>query len=107
MRFQVEPLQDEWFKNLMKQIDSGTSDCSTMRQSYWLQVLNDYGLQPACKHFMLCKRVDNFWFKIRSLTDKHGNRKYPKLYALVQAILSLSHGNVNPKQGFLINKQLL
>ena len=107
MRFQTEPLQDEWFKNLLEQIDRGTSDCSTTRQSYWLQVLNDCGLQPACKQSTLCKRVDSFWSKIGSLTDKHGNLKYPKLYALVHAILSLDHGNAFPERGFLINKQLL
>ena len=28
MRLQMEPLQDEWFKNPLKQIDSGTSDCN-------------------------------------------------------------------------------
>ena len=50
MRFQMEPLQDEWFKNPFEQIDSGTLDCSTTWQSYWLQVLGDSGLQPACKH---------------------------------------------------------
>ena len=60
MRFQTEPLQDEWFKNPLKLIDSGTSECSTMPQSYWPQALNDCGLRPACKHSTLYKRVDNF-----------------------------------------------
>ena len=41
------------------------------------------------------------------MIDEHGNLKYPKLYALVQAILSLNHGNAFPERGFLINKQLL
>ena len=41
------------------------------------------------------------------MTDDHGNLKYPKLYALVQAILSLSYGNAYTEQGFSINKQLL
>ena len=45
----MEPLQDEWFKNPLEQIGSGTSDCSTTRQSHWPQVFNDCGLQPACK----------------------------------------------------------
>ena len=29
MRLQAEPSQDEWFKNLLEQIDCGTSNCST------------------------------------------------------------------------------
>ena len=107
MRFQMEPFQDEWFKNPLEQVDSGTSDCSTTWQSYWPQVLNDCGLQPACKHSTLCKRVDNFWSKLGSLTDEHGNLKYPKLYAVVQVILSISDGNAYPERGFSINKQLL
>ena len=79
----MEPLQDKWFKNLLEQIDSGTSDWSAMQQSYWPQVLNDCGLQPACKHSTLNKQVDNFWSKIESLTDELGNLKYSQLYALV------------------------
>ena len=96
MRFQTEPLQHERFKNPLEQIDSGPSHCSAAWQDYWPLALNDCGLQPACKHSTLCKRVENFWSKIGSLTDEHGNLKYAKLYALVQAILSLSHGNAYP-----------
>ena len=103
----MEPLQDEWFKKPSEQIDSGTSDCSTTQQSYWPQVLSDHGLQPACKQYTLCKRVDNFWSKIGSLTNEHGNLNYPQLYALVLVILSLIHGNAYPEHGFLINQQLL
>ena len=32
--------------------------------------------------------------------------KYPQLFALAKAILSLSHGNVVPETGFSINKYL-
>ena len=53
------------------------------------------------------ERVDNFWSKIGSLAGEHGNLKYPLLYALVQAILSLSHRNAYAKRGYLINKQFL
>ena len=70
-------------------------------------LLQACGLQPAFKHSTLCKRVDNFWSKIGSLANEHGNLKYPKLYALVHARLSLSHGNAYPKRKFSINKQLL
>ena len=73
IKFQTEPLQDERLKNPLEQIDSGTSDCSTKRQSYWPQILNDCRLQPACKHSTLCKRVDNFWSKIGSSIDGHDN----------------------------------
>ena len=47
----------------------------------------DYNLHA--KHSTLCKWVHNFWSMIRYLTNEHGKLKYPKLYALVQAILFL------------------
>ena len=100
MRFQREPLQDEWFKNPLDQINSSTSDCRTTRQSYWPQVLNDCGLQPACKHSTSCKLVDNIWYKIGSLTHEHGNHKYPKLHALVQAICPLALEMLIPSKDF-------
>ena len=107
MRFQAESSLDEWFKNPLEQINRAHQiavQCSKATLSKFPMIV-DYNLD--CKNSTLCKRVDNFWSKIGSLTDEHGNLKYPKLYALVQAILSLSHGNAYPEQGFLINKQLL
>ena len=52
MRFQTEPLQDEWFKNLLEQIDSSTSDCSTTQQSYCckLSMIVDYNLHASNPH---------------------------------------------------------
>ena len=75
MKFQTEPLQDECLKNPLEQIDRGKSDCSTTQQSYWPQVLNDCGLQRAWQAFHIMLVVDNFWSKIGSLTDEHGNLK--------------------------------
>ena len=36
-----------------------------------------------------------------------GKLKYQQLVALVQCILSLSHGNAVPERGFSLNKNLL
>ena len=33
--------------------------------------------------------------------------KYPQLFSLVKAVLSLSHGNASPESGFSINKSIL
>ena len=100
MKFQAEPLQDEWFKNPLEQIDSGTSDCCTMWQTFWPLVFNDCGLQPTCKYSTLCKQVDNFWSNIGSFTDKHGNLEKPKLYALVQTICPSAMEMLIPNKDF-------
>ena len=47
------PLQDEWFKSPLEQIDSGTSDCSTTRQSYWrkFSMIVDYNVHASVPHY--------------------------------------------------------
>ena len=41
------------------------------------------------------------------MTSDTDNIKYPQLFNLVKAILSLSHGNVSVESGFSINKVVL
>ena len=41
------------------------------------------------------------------MKDEKGQLKYPQLLALVKCVLSISHGNSIPEQGFSINKYLL
>ena len=36
-----------------------------------------------------------------------GQSKYVELFALVNCVVSLSHGNAVPERGFSINKKLL
>ena len=62
----------------------------------------DYNLLAIIPHYASGLTISGPKF-----SDEYGNLKYPKLYALVQAILFLSHGNAYPEQGFSINKQLL
>ena len=76
-------------------------------------MIADYNLYASIPHYASGLTIsgpkldsENLLVDIH-LTDDHGNLKYPKLYALVQAILPLSHGNAYPEQGFSINKQLL
>ena len=72
-------------------------------QSYWLQALQECGLEPARMHSTY-KHIDHFWSKIGSIKNDHGIAQYRQLFALVRSVLSLSHGNAYPEQGFSINK---
>ena len=53
------------------------------------------------------KRIDEHWCQIGQLKDEQDRKKYPKLFALVKCVLSLSHGNSAPESGFSINKFML
>ena len=41
------------------------------------------------------------------MKDENGQLKYLQLFALVKCVLSISHGNSIPEQGFSINKYIL
>ena len=41
------------------------------------------------------------------MVDSEGNRKYKNLSLLCHCILTLPHGNAEPKRGFSINKAIL
>ena len=53
------------------------------------------------------KRIDEYWKSVGKMKDEKGQLKYPQLLALVKCVLSISHGNSIPEQGFSINKYLL
>ena len=90
MRFQTEPLQDEWLQNPLEQIVVAHQIAvqhgkATGRK---LSMIVDYNLHASIVHYY--KRVDNFWSKIGFLTDENGNLKYPQLYALSQGYCPLA-----------------
>ena len=41
------------------------------------------------------------------MKDENGQLKYLQLFALVKCVLSISHGNSIPEQGFSVNKYIL
>ena len=52
-------------------------------------------------------RIDDFRKSVGSMMNDDGNLKYPQLFALPKAVLSISHGNVVPERGFSLNKYML
>ena len=52
-------------------------------------------------------RIDHFWKSFGSMMNDDGNLKYPLLFALVRALLSICHGKVVPERRFPLNKYLL
>ena len=52
-------------------------------------------------------RIDSFWARIFEMRDDEGRQRFPQLAALVKSILTLSHGNAGPEQGFSINKAII
>ena len=78
------------------------------QNSYWKYALAYCGLfvdEDRPKGWYV--RVTTYWHAVGQMTNEDGVLKYPQLFALAKAILSLSHGNVVPERRFLINKYLL
>ena len=63
----------------------------------------DYSLHASIPHYVNGLTISGPKLDLWSM----GMIIQPKLYALFQAILSLSHGNAYPERGFSVNKQLL
>ena len=51
-------------------------------------------------------RVNTYWYAGGQMTNEDGVLKYPQLFALAKAVLSLSHRDMVP-EGFSFNKYLL
>ena len=67
---------------------------------YWKHALNYCGLfvnedRPKSKYV----RVDTYWHAVGQMINEDGILKYPQLFALAKAILSLCHGNVDQREG--------
>ena len=106
--FQNEELKEEWY---MKGSDDDDDDKPSSRQqeSYWARAQVECGLNatPSPSPSSQFKKIDEFWRRVGNIVDEFGAKKYAQLVALIQCVLSLSHGNSTPERGFSINKLLL
>ena len=77
--------------------------------SYWNYYLKHCGIfsdstdNSQSNHI----RIDDLRKSVGSMMNDDGNLKYPQLFALPKAVLSISHGNVVPERGFSLNKYML
>ena len=86
-----------------------TSKTKPVNVSYWNYYLKYCGIfsdstdNSQSNHI----RIDDLRKSVGSMMNDDGNLKYPQLFALPKALLSISHGNVVPERGFSLNKYML
>lgn len=104
--YQIEDIQPSLY--IVEESGESSKERKSNQNSYWKYALEYCGLysgqeRPRSKFI----RVDCYWNNVGKITNEEGVLKYPQLFALAKAVLSLSHGNVVPERGFSINKYLL
>ena len=77
------------------------------RESYWKEVekhwLEIYPKESEVKSV----RIDSYWSKVFEIKSNDGRFLFPQLAALIKSVLTLSHGNAGPEQGFSLNKAII
>ena len=69
-------------------------------EKHWLEIL-PYDSEAKSV------RIDSYWSRVFLMKGTDGRFLFPQLSALIKAILSLSHGNAGPEQGFSVNKSII
>ena len=101
--YQLLDIPKEWH---CKETDSGKKERIT-RESYWKNVEKSW-IDITPKEFKeKTVRIDCYWSRVFNVKDAAGRYQFPQLTPFVKSILTLSHGNAGPEQGFSINKSLL
>ncbi|CAL4241631.1 unnamed protein product [Meganyctiphanes norvegica] len=76
-------------------------------ESYWRNVEKSWiDLTPKDSEEKSL-RIDSYWSRVFEVKDSDGRKRFPQLAAFVKVILTLSHGNAGPEQGFSINKSII
>ena len=73
-----------------------------IRGSYWEDAFKAFDLKIPF-NIPMQQRIDIYWRKVGVTEDESGKMKYPQLFHLVKCVLSISHHNSVPEQGFSIN----
>ena len=83
------------------------SQSTHSRLSYWPYASELCGLAPAQKNPSTFLRIDKYWSNVGKILNESDNLKYPQLFQLAKAVLSLSHGNSACERDFSISKIIL
>ena len=59
------------------------------------------------KAYIFQVNVKSFWSRVLETKDGEGSKRFSQLAALINSLLTLSHGNAGPEQGFSINKAII
>ena len=101
--YKAESIPEDWFKVCPK---PQSSKKSSPKKQYLSEAYKLCGLEvketESCYH-----RINHYWCKYGAAVNENGNKKFLQLFAMVQCVLSVSHGNAFPERGFSINKFLL
>ena len=76
-------------------------------QSYWKNAEKSWLEILPKEDEVKTIRIDSYWSRVFELKNDAGRLRFPQLAALVKSVLTLSHGNAGPEQGFSINKSIL
>ena len=69
-------------------------------EKHWLEI---YPKESEVKSV----RIDSYWSKVFEIKSNDGRFLFPQLAALIKSVLTLSHGNAGPEQGFSLNKAII
>ena len=101
--YQLEEISEHFYMKPTTEPSQSTHS----RPSYWSYTPEICGLAPVQKYPSKFLRINKYWSKVGKKLNESGNLKYPQLFQLAKAVLSLSHGNSAPERVFSINKMLL
>ena len=73
---------------------------------YWEVAFHLAGVDHISKELSTCD-MEKFVLYLQRLNSSDGQPKYPSLVSLFKLVLSISHGNSAPENGFSINKAML
>ena len=79
---------------------------SRKQNSYWEVAFHLAEVDHISKELPTCD-MERFVLYLQQLTSSDGKPKYSFLVSLFKLVLSVSHGNSAPKNGFSINKAML
>ena len=101
--YQLSEISKEWHT---VETDTAKKD-RVQHQSYWRDVEKHWLEILPYDSEAKSVRIDSYWSRVFLMKGTDGRFLFPQLSALIKAILSLSHGNAGPEQGFSVNKSII
>ena len=101
--YQLSDIPKEWHK---VETENAKKD-RINQESYWKNVEKSWIDITPKEAEEKSIRIDSYWSRVFEMKDSAGRIRFPQLSAFVKVVLTLSHGNAGPEQGFSINKSIL
>ena len=101
--YQLQDIPKEW--HIQETESAKTSRIN--QDSYWKNVEKSWLDITPKETEEKSVRIDSYWSMVFEMKSSTGRYHFPQLASFVKAILTLSHGNAGPEQGFSINKAII